>query len=162
MPSSSSEDSDAALGLDAATGELPRGVADVEFFLAPLVTGLLARFDAIDGTGEPRIELGVPRSLPVSILRFFDGGFFMSDAALRLATDDFGAGRFFSAGALTISAEGCVSTAFESFRPPRTLVPYSFCAAAIALRVSSSMEDVLSSGTALTFLGGVASSSAWL
>jgi len=117
-------------------------VADVDFFLAPLAVGVgLARVDDTDGAGEPLMELGVPRSLPVSILRFLGGGFFISEGPLRFAIEDFGAGRFFSVVGLIASVTDCISVASDSFScPPRILVPYSFCASAIALRVSVSRE----------------------
>jgi len=80
-----------------------RGVADVEFFLAPLPVDFPRRADASEGVGDCLIEEGVPRSLPCSTLRFFGSGFLASDGVLRLAMDAFGGGRFFDVAGLGVS-----------------------------------------------------------
>ena len=134
MPSSSDPASEPPLGLEAIAGELLRGVADVEFFLAPFPADFPRRADAKEGVGDCLKEEGVPRSLPCSTLRFFGSGFLTSDRVFRLAMDAFGAGRFFDVAGFGVS-DGDASWP-GAFFESRTRVPYSFCADAIACTVS--------------------------
>jgi hypothetical protein len=137
IPSSSELFSEAAPGLDPTTGELPRCVPFTVFDLLP--DGFAGLFDSTDGDGECRKEAGVPRSLPGPTFRFFGGGFLTPVGAFRSAEDAFGAGRFFDADGLGVSDGGpAVISCAWSFLGPLSLVPYSFCAAAIALIVSLS------------------------
>lgn len=95
----------------------------------------------IDGVGECLADTGVPRSLPApSTFRFFAGGFLMSVDTFRFAIDDLGAGRFFEAAGFGVSEGDCsiTSAVLSFFADPRTLVPYSFCASAIACSVAVS------------------------